>query len=49
MSYLFFRKQEGVATLGGYLYEIGGYDHGHRYDTVKSTILARLSGCLWHG
>jgi len=25
----------GVATLGGYLYAIGGCDHGHRYDTVE--------------
>lgn len=33
--HLFFRKQVGVATLGGYLYAIGGCDHGHRYDTVE--------------
>ena len=29
------RKQVGVAALGGYLYAIGGCDHGKRYDTVE--------------
>ena len=32
---MIFRKQVGVASLGGYLYAIGGCDHGHRYDTVE--------------
>lgn len=30
-----YRKQVGVATLGGFLYAIGGCDHGHRYDSVE--------------
>lgn len=29
------QKTSGVATLGGYLFVIGGCDHGHRYDTVE--------------
>lgn len=35
MLFFFFRKQVGVASLGGYIYAIGGCDHGKRYDTVE--------------